>query len=154
VADARSAASHALDRLHQAQQEVVTGPRPAGGVGLGDDQVQHGDALEAVAHVEDHADRPRELAVALDGEQALRIGFAADADAQRLAFVHDLGRTVAVDRRLDALADPVLATIEEQQGLELVIMLGRQRRDERYLSTDGRHSQKAPSMLGQATIRA
>src|SRR5262245_38861472 len=35
VADARGAAGHALDRLHQAQEQVEARPRAAGGIGLG-----------------------------------------------------------------------------------------------------------------------
>ena len=140
VADAGGAARDALDRLHEPQQQVVLRPRPADGVGLGDDQVQHGDALEAVAHVEDQADRPRNLALALDGEQALRLGGPGDAYAQRIAVGDDLRRAVAVDRGDDAVAHAVLAPVEEQQCLELVMMLGRQARNECDLSCNASHS--------------
>ena len=133
-----------LDGLDEAKKQVVVRARPADGVGLGDDEVQDGDALEAVAHVEDHADRPRHLALALDREQALRIGLAADPDAQGRALGHDLGRAVPADRRLDALAHPMLAPVEEQQHLELVIVLGWQGRYECNLA-DGRHSRCSPA---------
>jgi hypothetical protein len=145
VADAGGAARNALDRLHQAQQQIVAGAWSADGVGLGDDQVQHGDPLEAVTHVEDHADRAGLLALALDGEQALRVGLPAHAHANRLAFDHDLRRAVAVDGRLDAFAYPVLAAVEEQQRLELVVVLGRQGRYERDLSRNGCLSPAGPA---------
>ena len=74
MADAGRTTRDALDRLHQSQEQVVTGTRPANGVGLGDDQVQHRNPLEAVAHVEDQADRAGVVAFPLDGEQALRVG--------------------------------------------------------------------------------
>ena len=73
VADAGGAARDAPDGLYQAQEVAVPGARAARGIGFGDDEVQHGDALETVANVEDQADRPQLLAVALDGEQALGV---------------------------------------------------------------------------------
>jgi hypothetical protein len=143
VADAGGAARHALDRLHEAQQQVVLRARAADRIRLVHHQVQHGDALEAVAHVEDQADRARNLAVTLDCEQALGLGRARDAYAQRIAVHHDLRRAVAIDGGLDALADAVLATIEEQQGLELVLMLGRQAGNECNLARNTRVPPKA-----------
>ena len=138
--------------LHETQQQVVLRARAADRIGLGDDQVQHSDPLEAVAHVEDHADRAGLLALALDREQALRVGLPAHAHANRLAFGHDLRRAVAVDGRLDALAYPVLAAVEEQQRLELVVVLGRQGRYERDLSRNGCLSPQALPEAGSGHL--
>src|SRR4026209_1332897 len=51
VADTRGAAVTPLDGLDQAKKEVVGRARPGDGVSLGNDEVQDGDALEAVAYV-------------------------------------------------------------------------------------------------------
>src|SRR5687767_10064731 len=69
VPDAGGAARHALDGLDEPQQQVVARARSADGISLGDHEVKHGDALEAVTHVKDDAHGAGQLALALDREE-------------------------------------------------------------------------------------
>jgi hypothetical protein len=84
--------------------------------------------LQVRAVVDSHADRAG--GQRLDGEQALHFRQGADAHAQTVTVVHDLGRAVLVDDIDDTAREAILAAVEEEDALKRMTLVARDPRRE------------------------